>query len=206
MTHSNHRRGTYDNLSNDYVVLFVPARITEDIGARVEQFDSICRRHQPVNPVKPDHIMGWFTYVYESKEKVTGVLKDLVDADLGLSVVVSGLFDEGRECCRAAGTLPHTVNHSLGFWGKEDKLPHERILEFTTMCGHGLVSSNLVYHLARKVERHAMSMGDAVNEMGRPCLCNIFNPVRAVELLHKFIADLEAGTLSEADLNLPALI
>lgn len=202
MTHSNHRRGSYANLSNDYVIMFVPGRIMEDLVARVEQFVNICRWHRPVNQ---DYPMGWYAYVYDSKEKVTGVLKDLVDADLGLSVVVSGLFNEVEECCCAAGTFPHTVNHSLGFWGKVDKLPHERILEFTTMCGHGLISSNLVYHLAKKVQRHAMSIGDAAQEMGRPCFCNIFNPVRTEELLRKLVADLEAGILSETDLNLRGL-
>lgn len=202
MTHSNHRRGDRDNLAHDYVVLSLPGRRFDDLPGTVEQFKSICRRHGPVNP---DRLSGGALshFVYDSKEKVIEVLRNLIEADLGLSVVVSGLFEEVKGCCQAAGTYPHTVNHSLGFWGEQDKLPHQRMLEFTTMCGHGQVSPNLVYHLAKKVQGKAMSTADAALEMTKPCLCNIFNPVRAEELLHRFLADLGSGTLSEADLSLP---
>lgn len=205
MTHSNHRQGTRQNLANDYVVLSLPGRRTEDLPDKVEQFKSICRRHGPVNPSR---IEGGFLshFVYDSKEKVISVLKDLGEAELELSVVVSGLFDEVKDCCHAAGTSPHTVNHSLGFWGKQEKLPHKRMLEISTMCGHAQVSPSLIYHLAKKVQGRSMSIGDAAQELTRPCLCNIFNPVRAEELLRGLVADLEAGSLSEGDLNLPASV
>ena len=192
MTHANHRQGTYDNLCNDFVAIAFTKK-AETLSNLRQQWAETCLRHQPIYP-SPKR---WQQYVFDHKEKVVGVLKDLAIADLGLSVTISGLFDQIWEACRSAGIAPHTVNHSLGFWGRTEKLPSRRILEFTTMCGHEKVSSNLVWHLAEKVKNGSLSIEEAASEMGRPCLCNIFNEVRAAMLLQELVADLKAGKISK---------
>jgi len=53
--------------------------------------------------------------VFCDKETVAQVPGEVKKADLGMSVVVSGLFRLERECCEKAGLkeAPHTMEHSL---------------------------------------------------------------------------------------------
>ena len=196
MTHSNHRQGTYSNLCDDFVVLAFPGRKFDDLEARLKQYRDIGFRHQPINVPGVKSSLARRHLVYDSREKVRGVLSDLATADLGLSIIVSGLRDQVTECCHAAGLSPHTVCQSLGFWGRTEQLPHFSILEITTMCGHGRVAPNLVWDLAGQVQHQSLSINEASRKMGKLCLCNIFNEVRAAKLMGKLIADLQAGSIS----------
>lgn len=49
--------------------------------------------------------------VFKDPDSLVAMLKTLKVEDLGLSVVVSGLFEKVRTCCRQAGIEGHTVNH-----------------------------------------------------------------------------------------------
>jgi len=160
---------------------------------KVEKYNAICRRHHPINPDRP---RGWYIWVFDDRDKMEAALKELAEAELGLSVVVSGLFDEVAECCRRAGTRAHTVNHSLGFWGRTEKLPPREILEITTMCGHGLVAPSLVWHLAERIRRDVLSAAAGCQEMGKMCICDIFNHVRAEELMGRLVEAIEDGRLA----------
>ena len=193
MTHSNHRQGTYSNLSDDFVVLGFAAREFDDLQATLGQFKHIGSRHQPVNV---PGIKTWHHLVYDSKEKVRDLLTDLVVADLGISITVSGLRDQAMECCQSVGLTPHTINQSLGFWGKTERLPHFSVLEITTMCGHSRISPNLVWELTGQVQQRALNANEAARKMGKLCLCNIFNEIRAAKVVRKLAADLEAGTIA----------
>lgn len=64
-------------------------------------------------------------------------------------------------------------------------LPDEKILDITTMCGHAMVSSNLLAHLMKRIEAGKMSHAEAALEISRQCECGIFNPVRAERLLRQ---------------------
>ena len=194
MTHSNHRQGTCESLRNDFVVLGFPGREFENLEETLERFKEIGARYHPGNlpEGKSRH-----TLVYENKEKVIGLLKELAAADLGISITVTGLYDQVTECCHAANLAPHTVNQSLGFWGNTAKLPHHRILEITTMCGHDRVSPDLVWHLARQVQRRALRLEEASRKMGKLCLCNAFNQVRAMQLINRLAIDMEQDIISE---------
>jgi len=118
-------------------------------------------------------------------------LADLKAADLGHSVVVSGIFDDVFEACKKIGTGPHTVNMSAGIWGRTDLLPDRKTLEIATMCGHGYVSRHLIKHLTDSVKNNKMTLEDAAIEMSKQCVCNFFNPVRAANLIEKYIASEE---------------
>ncbi|MFC2016189.1 4Fe-4S binding protein [Chloroflexota bacterium] len=197
MPHSLQRQGIYTNLGDDFVVLTSPGREFADLQLRMNKFREIGFRYQPVNVLGVRSLRSQRHLVYDSREKVCKVLKDLATADLELSVLVSGLRDQVAECCHDAGLSPHTVNQSLGFWGKTEQLPPFRILEITTMCGHGRVPPNLVWELTEQVQQHSVGTGEAARKMGKLCLCNIFNEVRAARLLGKLVTDLEIGTVSK---------
>jgi hypothetical protein len=129
----------------------------------------------------------WSSGVYTSFDDVKGVLKDLKKADLGISVVISGLFDEVHESCMDLCDGPHTVNMSAETFGNLDLLPEEDILEITTMCGHHMVSQYLVKHLANQVKKGRMQAEEASIEMAKQCTCNFFNVKRAIHLLNQYV-------------------
>jgi len=208
MTHSLHRRGTPDNLQNDYVVFAMSAKGVNDKGSAkaMKDFMEIARRHQPVN--MGDMKTGnWFLNdlgmlegkvqvtsivhaVYTDLETVAEVLKELRQADLGVSIVVSGLFQPVQQACEKARLehAPHTVEYSLGIWGKTSLLPDPAVLEISTMCGHGQIASQLIEEMAGQVRRGALTAEQAARKLAEPCVCGIFNPQRAAELLRLMAA------------------
>jgi len=119
----------------------------------------------------------------QSREAVEGVLTELGEANFGFSVVVSGIFDEVFEACKRAGLEPHTVNMSLGTWGRTELLPDPKILELCIMCGHAMISPRLVEAVAERVRGGVMTVGEASVELGKQCTCNIFNTERAREII-----------------------
>jgi hypothetical protein len=121
--------------------------------------------------------------VFAEEEPVTALLRDLKAADLGVSVVVSGLFDRVGECAGHAGLHQHTVECSLGIWGRMEKLPRTGVLQITTMCGHGMVAASLVEHLVGEIRRGKLTAEAAAQQLTEPCVCGVFNPHRAIRLL-----------------------
>jgi hypothetical protein len=121
--------------------------------------------------------------VYDDKEAVQNVVNDLVDAELGLSVIISGIFDEVYDICEKAGIQAHTTNMSGGTLGDMSLMPEPEILEFTTMCGHAFVANNLVRHLLDRVKSGKMTPERASVEMAKQCTCNFFNVERATQLI-----------------------
>jgi hypothetical protein len=199
MTHSLHRRGTAESLSEDFVMLCLPAVGVNDEGhdAKLKKFLEICLGHNPVNigtislgnmySHKTEEVVnashGVVHAVFVKADHVTDTLKDLEKADLGMSVVVSGIYEKVDECCEKAGLKHHTANFSLGIWGNTDRLPPDDILEVTTMCGHAMVSSNLVRSMVEDVKANRKTAEDAGKILAAQCACGIFNPVRAAKLL-----------------------
>jgi hypothetical protein len=125
----------------------------------------------------------WGSAVYVDPNDVKSVVAELKEADLGISVVVSGLFSGVRSACEAAGIEPHTVNMSAGTYGHLELLPEGRILEITSMCGHHMVSPYLVAHMAREVRARHLTLSEASVELARQCTCNFFNVERCEGLL-----------------------
>ena len=157
MTHTLHRRGSKSDLAHDYVVLAMAARGVNRDGAapKLARALEIFAAHNPVNfgnvagnsftrtlpemvSLTRDNTVSHA--VFRDIEDVTAVLQDLKKEDLGISIVVSGLFDQVKASCRCAGLTPHTANVSLGIFGKTEKLPKEGVLEIASMCGHNMVS------------------------------------------------------------------
>jgi hypothetical protein len=201
MTHTLHRRGTAENLRGDYVILMQHAVGINDADyiPTEQKFLRMALHHNPVNigtdtrgnmySHRPEEVIGGISEggdvhaVFDNPQDLIEFLKELKEADLGLSVVVSGLFDKVDECLKVAGLKHHTANFSLGIWGKTDLLPGNNILEITTMCGHGLISASLVRALVEDVKAGRKTPEEAAKALPPNCTCGIFNPVRAARLL-----------------------
>ncbi len=126
---------------------------------------------------------------FDDKERLGDLLRELREADLGLSVVVSGIFDDVFECCREAGLTPHTVNMALGILGRDELIPPRKVLDVVTMCGHGLVSRYLAEDLIVWVAEGRITADDAARRLGANCVCGAFNTARAAEILREMAAE-----------------
>ena len=206
MTHTNHRQGTMDSLSRDYVVFMYAATGINDkgVGPKLQEFLRLGLKYNPVNIGSP-RVGNLFTatdkelvagvrgekkayVVLDDRERTEALVNDVVNADLGVSVIVSGLFKEVDGMCQAAGINRHTAQCSLGVWGKVEKLPRPaEILDISTMCGHGMVSFNLAKRMADDVKNNRLSLEKAAGIMAKPCVCGVFNPGRAAELIKQYI-------------------
>jgi hypothetical protein len=125
--------------------------------------------------------------VYSDRKKVVSVVERLRIENLGISVVISGLFEEISKIVEENTKPPffHTLNISLGVYGNTSALPPSNILGITTMCGHGMISSKLVYDRLEKIRSGQMTLKEVASELGRQCVCGIFNKERAEYLLNR---------------------
>jgi hypothetical protein len=211
MTHSLHRQGTPENLAGDFTMICLPAVGTNDKGSGPNRWRllDMALRHNAVNAgqtdignlatMSPEEFLKKVKKGFEikdegglspcmccnSKEDFVNILKELVEADLGLSVVVQGILEDVEECLKQAGLKPHTVHHSLGVWGKIEKLPSKEILEITTMCGHGLIGQNLVNAFIDDISSGRITAAQAAKILAGPCICGMFNTKRAETLMDK---------------------
>jgi hypothetical protein len=206
MTHTLHRVGTPENLSKDFIFLCMAAKNINEEGSdeKMKEFLRIMMRHNPVNVGDMRTGNMYHTDTKDIVDKVTStsivhgvftdtktvvdILKELKKADLGMSVVVSGVCSTVKECCQKAGLAPHSIDYSAGIWGKTGKLPPKEVLEVTTMCGHAMVASSLVRHMVQDIKKGARTADDAAKELAKECECGIFNPARAASLLSAMAA------------------
>jgi hypothetical protein len=205
MTNTLHRRGTPASLRNDYVIFCTMAKgiNSKGSGPKIQEFIRICLKYNPVNMgdghlgniLQEDVGIQKFLSersdgegagaVFTDLDTLQKVIDDLIRADLGISINVSGLLDGVQACCRKAGRERHSVEHSLGVWGAKDRLPEREILEVNTLCGHGMVSFNLIRKMVEYVKLRRLTPQKAANIMAKCCECGAFNPVRAEQLLEK---------------------
>ena len=203
MTHTLHRKGTRESLNRDYIFLCMAAKGINEDGAddKMREFLRIVIKHGAVNIgdmrtgnifcCNPEEIIGKVTStsivhgVFTDPATVTKVMKSLKKANLGMSVVVSGPFSSVEEMCKKAGIKPHSVDYSAGIWGRTEKLARPELLECTTMCGHAMISANLVDDIVKRIRAGVINARQGSIEMGRVCCCGIYNPVRAEKILRK---------------------
>ena len=123
--------------------------------------------------------------VFDDPKRLEAFLKDLRQADLGISINISALTDEARTCCQRAGITRHSVEYSLGFHGDLNRLPDRHVLELSTMCGHGMVSHNFAKKMIDWVKEGRRSAPEAATYLARFCTCGIFNTTRATRILEE---------------------
>ena len=205
MTNTLHRQGTPESLKHDYVIFAHTAKgITRDGSApKLQEFMHICLKHNPVNigdskqgNIHQDDIDiqmlianqgdgAGAAAVFTDLDTLQKVIEELIRANLGISINISGLLDEVHACCQKAGIARHSAEQSLGFWGAKDRLPEREVLELNTLCGHGMVSFNLIRKMIEYVKLRRLSPKKAATILAKCCECGAFNPVRAEMLLEK---------------------
>ncbi len=209
MSHTNHRTGSVESLKDDFVVLAIsaPGINRDGCAEKMRQLTDVFMKHHPdymgvlgyEAPVTPENIEDVKAFIqdkngpvacFASEAEIAGLIRDVKELDLGMSIVISGLFGEVHACCRENGIEPHTVNMSLGIWGNLDKLPKDpHVLDLTTMCGHGMIPFSLVTNVLDKVKAGRLTPEQAAEKLGDTCTCRIFNRQRAARI----IADAVAG-------------
>src|SRR4030042_1817416 len=143
MTNTLHRQGNKESLKKDYVLFAHTAKgITREGSApKLQEFMRICLKYRPVNmgdskqgnmlqdDIHIDRLISnqedgaGATAVFTDLDTLQEVVKELIRADLRISINISGLMDEVQTCCRRAGIERHSAEHFLGFWGAKDRLP-----------------------------------------------------------------------------------
>ena len=205
MTHTLHRRGKTEDLQEDYVLLMRISRGVNQEGSekKMQQVWEVISHYEQDLVNFGNHKPNWgvgelynmealkkdtsriIHVVFKDREKLKACLKEIKDKDFGISVVVSGLYKQTQKICSEIGLSPHTVNHSLGTHGKVELLPEGEVLEIHTMCGHAMVSANLIQHMVKEIDAGNITCKDAAKKLSRMCDCGIFNTYRAEKLLSR---------------------
>jgi hypothetical protein len=203
MTHSLHRQGSIESLQDDYVFiartiagfnregcgpkLQAIRNILCDVGisntGRMDTGENMTNGLTEAKLRADDSAAPIIAAAVPSRANMREIIRRVQAADFGISITVSGLIDEVVAMCRELGVKPHTVNLSLGVHGKTDLLPQEDCLALTTMCGHALIATNLARQLREEVAAGRTHPQDAARLIAQPCICGIFNLVRAEKLL-----------------------
>ena len=211
MTHTMHRQGSVESLKKDYVVLIMGGDIPFDIYRRRLQsrFPRIYEMGKQVllnlgilrllRIIRRANLSGSYrSPVFNNKKELTNYLKKLKEKNTGKSVVVSGLFDEVNDCLKELNLYPHTVQFSLGIFGKKELLPEKEVLEITTMCGHHMISPGLVEKLANDIKNGSISLEEAVRVMSEQCVCEVFNKGRTCKLMQALVSRLYSLSYSSS--------
>lgn len=214
MTHTLSRTSNTDQmkgintLDDDLVFLAMSGKGTPndnpEAGPKMRKILEIAKKYNPVNigDMKTGNVLAVSEEtilnnvvdtsivhaVYNNMDDAVAFVKEVKDADLGISVVMSAPFDKAWECAEKAG-LPgiHTVNMSGGIWGKTEYLPAPEVNDFCTMCGHGMISRYFVEYVIDRVKNGKMTAKDGSVEIGKQCCCGIYNPDRGEKLINAII-------------------
>jgi hypothetical protein len=121
--------------------------------------------------------------VFGTFEDMKAFVDELRQANLGISVNISAPIADAQRCCRESGITRHSVEYSLGFCGRLDKLPDATVLELATMCGHGMISGAFARKMIDWVKENRRSPAQLARTMARFCSCGVFNTSRAERIL-----------------------
>ena len=205
MTHSLHRSGNVEGLKEDYILMFLLSKIkpqgSYDTMKQIwevlagYEYDLVnYGNHHPswdggdlynMEDLKKANDSRMIMAVFKDRTTLSACLNEIKERNFGISVLVSGLYSETGKTCADLGLTPHTVNLSLGVHGKTELLPEDNVLDIQTMCGHAMVSSNLIMHLIKEIEAGNTSCKEAAKELSRMCDCGLFNTYRAEKILNE---------------------
>lgn len=201
MTHSLHRSGDIESQKKDFNWFMYQTKGVNDLNIKPKALEFIAAAEavgsENWGDVKTGPITGYSVEeikerltdksrlrgVFTRKEQVVEFLKRIKAKDLGQSVVITGVLNEVLPACREAGVTPHSVNYSLGVWGKKDNLPDDVTLSITTMCGHHMIPPKFVKHIIKQVEAGRLTPEEGSIKLANFCYCGIFNQVRCSEII-----------------------
>ena len=121
--------------------------------------------------------------VFGNYQDMKTFVDDVRNANLGISVNISAPIGDAERCCRETGITRHSVEYSLGFCGRVDKLPDATVLELTTMCGHGMLSAQFAKKMIDWAKESRRSPAELAKTMARFCSCGVFNMTKAERIL-----------------------
>ena len=213
MTHMLHRTSNIDKkygvdtLNHDYCFLAMSAKKFANqagSGPKMQKILDIATKHNPTNfgdmiggnslssnkeaILKKVNETSIVHGIFTNQEDAVAFVKEVKEANLGISLVVSSPFDKVWELVEKPGTELHTQEFSGGIWGKKELLPSEETLDFCTMCGHGMISRYLVEDMVKRVKAGKVSALNASKEIGKQCCCGIYNVARGETLLKTLAA------------------
>ena len=195
MTHTLHRKGKINDLTEDYVILAMLAvginDNYKDSRQKLRRVGEIMKNNNPVN-IQSEK--GWgisltLTGAFDNLESVKNVIRQLKEEDLGISIVISGLISEIENALQEIDLDIHTIHFSLGTFGKKEFLPSEKILEITTMCGHHTVSPQSISNYVALIKKGKISLKRAAEKLTKPCVCGIVNTSRVIKILNTLLKE-----------------
>lgn len=203
MTHSLHRSGDLESQKKDFVWFMYQTKGVNDVNIKSKALEFIAAAEAigsenwgdvktgPITRFSPEEIKTKISDksrirgVFTRREQVVEFLKRIKEKDLGQSVVITGVLSEVLPACKEAGVTPHSINYSLGVWGRKEKLPDDTTLSITTMCGHHMIPPKFVKHIMKQVEAGKMTPEQGANRLSDFCYCGIFNQVRCADIIRK---------------------
>ena len=201
MTHSLHRSGHIESQKKDFNWFMYQTKNVNDKNIREKalEFIAVAEEEQsenwgdvktgPVTQFSSEYIKERISDksrirgVFTKRGQVVNFLKKIKAKELGQSVVITGVLSEVLPACQEAGVKVHSINYSLGVWGKKDNLPDDHTLSITTMCGHHMLPPKYVEYVQNRVDKGQISVEEAAKDLARFCYCGIFNQVRCAEIL-----------------------
>ncbi len=215
MTHSLHRSGTIESQKKDFCWFMYQTKGVNDVNIKQKALEFIAvaeavgsenwgdvktgpKTQYSIEEIKEritdkSRIRGIFT----RREQVVEFLKRIKEKDLGLSVVITGVLSEVLPACEEAGVTPHSINYSLGVWGKKEKLPDDTTLSITTMCGHHMISPKFVQYMIDQVRKGLLTADEAAIKLANFCYCGIFNQVRCADIISETVKKEQAEELKK---------
>ena len=201
MTHTLNRRGLSEQRKGEEMVVLCMVHRREKAAKAeaMKKMVQIVLEHNPLNVIgaplgfSKDEIIsmasgaGVVTAVFNNIEEVKRLADEIKFQELGISVVLSGLFHDVRAVCEHCGLKEHTFHISLGIFGRTEKLPDQDTLEITTQCGHGLISPFLVENIVKKIKKGNITCEEGAQILIKPCVCGIGNPQRISKILGKMV-------------------
>lgn len=209
MTHTLHREGAEESKQEDFVLLCMTEPGVNQKGSQKikKQVFDILGEENPVN-MGEMHTGNLFNHekttlrknlqdnsffhgVYDAEKKVITILRKLKERDFGLNIVLTGHSPTVQQICEKIDQPIHTIEHSAGLFGDTTLLAEQQYRKITTMCGHGLISKQLVKDIVGKIKKEELSLEEGARKVAEPCECGIFNPMKAKKILKKLISSPE---------------
>lgn len=206
MTHTLHRQVFHEDLKEDFVILSMAAQGFNDQGATAKliQLLEILTKHNPVNYADDstgsiytgftleamkekasDH--SYMDAVYISIKDLFSLLQELKEADLGISVTVTGDWEVILKALKKLKLKPNAIHLSLGIMGRKERLPEKDVLEICSLCGHGMIAPARVRDIVNKISLGKIGVRKGAELLGGTCTCGIFNIKIAEKLLQKMV-------------------
>jgi hypothetical protein len=205
MTHSLHRSGPIESQKKDFNWFMYQTKGVNDVNIKDKALGFIAAAEAagsenwgdvktgPLTRFSSEEIKANLSDksrirgVFTNRSQVVEFLKRIKEKELGMSAVITGVLSEVLPACEEAGVIPHSINYSLGVWGRKDKLPDETTLSITTMCGHHMIPPKFVQHVMKQVDKGRLTPEQGANELSNFCYCGIFNQVRCADILRESI-------------------